>query len=83
MVELGGYFAYVFLFGIIPYMGYSVGRGVRWVILPPKTTKKVKIKSAKKPASTPKPPKPPKSSYRVESSFKEEYRITNPVEFDT
>ena len=73
---LGGYLAYVFMFGMIPYM--------RLTAFPPKTTKKVKVKSVKKAPPTPVPtPKPSKGSYPVESSFKEEYRITNPVEFDT
>ncbi len=81
---LGGYLAYVFLFGMIPYMGWCVGRAARATLFPHKTTKKVKVKSVKKATPTPvRTPKPSKGSYPVESSFKEEYRITNPVEFDT
>jgi len=58
---LGGYLAYVFLFGMIPYMGWCVGRAARITLLPPKTTKKVKVKkvkgkSVKKTTPTPKKP---------------------------
>ena len=33
---LGGYLAYVFLFGMIPYMGWCAGRVARITLLPPK-----------------------------------------------
>ena len=53
---LGGYLAYVFLFGMIPYMGWCVGRAARVAFLPPKTTKKEKVKKVKQTTSTPKKP---------------------------
>jgi len=77
------------LFVWIPYMCFCVLRFVWYIINPFPFLRSLlpKPKAVEKPIPTIKTsvrkPKPLKSSYAVESSFKEEYRITNPVEFDT
>ena len=68
--------------GWIPYTIFCILRCIWGFILPEKTIKKSKCKTVKKPPKPPKPPKLPKRSYPVETSFNEEHRIINPIEFD-
>lgn len=75
-MSLGELLAYFFIFVWFPYSAYCLGRAARWVLFPPNNSTE---KKSKKVSS---PPKPSKRSYPVETSFKEEYRINNPVEFD-
>ena len=79
MVEAGYILGFLFVFGWVPYMGFCLGKGIKFVLFsgkPSKPQKVVKEKVVKAKTRT-------KSSYPVHASFREEHRITNPVEFDT
>lgn len=73
----------------IPYMCFCVVQAV-WCMINPFPFLKTLLPTPKA-VTNPVPPlkkstaptKRSKRSYRVEASFREEYRITNPVEFDT
>tara|TARA_R110000765_G_C18572086_1_gene565203 strand:- start:62 stop:334 length:273 start_codon:yes stop_codon:yes gene_type:complete len=89
MVLAGYILGFLFLFGWVPYMGLCLGRGIKFVLFskkPSKPEKKVPPqKVTKEKAVKEKVVKPrtrTKSSYPVHASFREEHRITNPVEFD-
>ena len=89
MVEAGYILGFLFVFGWVPYMGFCLGNAVRLVLFPGKPTKPQKIvkkKVVKEKVVKEKVVKAKtraKSSYPVHASFREEHRITNPVEFDT
>lgn len=84
---LGEIIGILFMLVWIPYAGWKAGTAVGWVISTPIRKRAERLK---KTITPPKPlkkkivssSKPVHSSYPVETSFKEEYRITNPVEFD-
>ena len=83
MQILANLIVYFFIFIWIPYMIYCQLRFIKWLILPVKAPKPKKKKVIKEKAPPQAPPQaPPKGSYPIHASFREEHRITNPVEFD-
>tara|TARA_R110000824_G_scaffold1200_1_gene6432 strand:+ start:54 stop:350 length:297 start_codon:yes stop_codon:yes gene_type:complete len=92
---IGNLLGVVLIFGWIPYKCYYTGKFVASALtnafqgetrpepskkdpLPPRTKKPKKLKVVKQEI----PARKPKNSYPTVSSYNEEHRITNPVEFD-
>tara|TARA_R110000751_G_scaffold202936_1_gene307417 strand:+ start:1086 stop:1334 length:249 start_codon:yes stop_codon:yes gene_type:complete len=77
---LGEILGYLFMLVWVPYAGWTAGRAIAYCVMPspkvhvsPKATGKSQVKPSKKTS---------KSDYQVIDSFRDEHRITNPVEFD-
>jgi hypothetical protein len=76
---LGEIIGYLFMFMWVPYASYTITRNlVGFIGFTPKEAPAEPVALKQKAP----PQAPPKGSYPVHASFREEHRITNPVEFD-
>ena len=72
---IGNLLGVVLIFGWIPYKCYYTGKFVASALTNA-------FQGETRPEPSKKDPLPPKNSYPTISSYNEEHRITNPVEFD-
>tara|TARA_R110000787_G_scaffold35868_4_gene91823 strand:- start:2331 stop:2573 length:243 start_codon:yes stop_codon:yes gene_type:complete len=75
----GEILGYLFMLVWVPYAGFTVGRALMSGILP---APEVRVTPTATPKAQKKAVKTSKSEYQVIDSFRDEHRITNPVEFD-
>ena len=76
---IGEIIGYLFMLVWVPYAGFTVGRAFMSCILP---SNEVHVTPTTTPKAQKKAVKTSKSEYKVIDSFRDEHRITNPVEFD-
>ena len=80
---LGEIIAYLFVLAWIPFCCYTLGHALGTLILPEAEETPIEHTPKKKVVKpTPSKKVVVKGSYPVHGSFREEHRITNPVQFD-
>mgnify|MGYP003149886151 CR=1 FL=1 len=87
MEIIGTIIACFIMFGWFPYTGYCLGKSLKYLLLGDKVAPKKARRAGKVGLNASdvktRVPKSSKGSYPVISSYGEEHKITNPVDFPT